>query len=785
MQAPIAIGVYIGQEHVIEFANPMMCQLWGRRLEQVLNKPLFKALPEVGSQGFEEVLAQVLRTGEPFTGQDLPATLTRNGKLELCYFTILYQPLLDEKGRIRGIIQTATEVTQQVKARKEAEQQEEILKIALESGKLGTWYLDFVQSTFSRSSEYDRIFGYQENLPLFDFDVFLEHVLPEDRKYARASHEQGLKKGSLHYEVRIRRVDGQERWVQIKGETSFNLKGQPMTMSGIIMDITEQKQIVLRERQLAVERAARSESERQGKMLKNLLMQAPALICTLRGPELTFDLVNPQYQQLFRGRRLEGKPLTEALPEVKDQPIYTILRNVYETGEPFSGSEIPMDLDHSGSGHLETSYFNFVYQPMREADGSVEGIVVFAYDVTEQLLARQQTEHSENNLRMALEAGKMGTWHLDLQSGQVTHSLQHDHIFGYSKAVARWNYQTLLDHLLEEDRQMVKDQFAMARKYGDLRFEARIKGADEKLRWILVMGHTYQEGEQPSRMAGVIMDISERKAVEEKLKELTEELASNNEELQLANREIQTHVQELSQTNHQLQLINADLDNFIYTASHDLKAPISNIEGLMHLLIRHLPDKDLKEEMVKKTLDLISASIERFKLTIRDLTDIAKLQKEAVETSLINFSEVLEEVKMDLQSKIDEADAQLDIDIEECQYLIFSHKNLHSILYNLLSNAIKYRSPERRPLVRIRCTKKGGQIVLQVQDNGLGMKEKDLNKIFSMFTRLHTHVEGSGVGLYLVKRILDNAGGKLEVSSELGQGTTFTVYFPPQNQVHS
>ena len=118
MQTPVAIGIYTGREHIIEFANPRMCEIWGRTPGEVLNIPLFTALPEVSNQGFEEILAEVLHSGSPFTGNELPATLQRKGKLELAYFNILYEPLRDEQGQIYGIIQTATEVTALVTARK-------------------------------------------------------------------------------------------------------------------------------------------------------------------------------------------------------------------------------------------------------------------------------------------------------------------------------------------------------------------------------------------------------------------------------------------------------------------------------------------------------------------------------------------------------------------------------------------------------------------------------------------------------------------------------------------
>ncbi|RZK34420.1 MAG: ATP-binding protein, partial [Hymenobacter sp.] len=105
--------------------------------------------------------------------------------------------------------------------------------------------------------------------------------------------------------------------------------------------------------------------------------------------------------------------------------------------------------------------------------------------------------------------------------------------------------------------------------------------------------------------------------------------------------------------------------------------------------------------------------------------------------------------------------------------------NLRSILYNLLSNALKYRHPSRPPQVRVACTPdKDGQLVLQVQDNGLGVSEWQQARLFQLFQRLHTHVEGSGLGLYMVKKIVENAGGTISVQSQVDVGTTFTVRFP-------
>jgi signal transduction histidine kinase len=108
----------------------------------------------------------------------------------------------------------------------------------------------------------------------------------------------------------------------------------------------------------------------------------------------------------------------------------------------------------------------------------------------------------------------------------------------------------------------------------------------------------------------------------------------------------------------------------------------------------------------------------------------------------------------------------------------FSMKHLRSIVYNLLSNAVKYRDPARPPLVQVRATDTTAHVVLEVQDNGLGLSEEQQSQLFAMFRRLHDHVEGSGVGLYMLKRIMENAGGTIAVQSQPGVGTTFTVTFP-------
>jgi PAS domain S-box-containing protein len=233
--------------------------------------------------------------------------------------------------------------------------------------------------------------------------------------------------------------------------------------------------------------------------------------------------------------------------------------------------------------------------------------------------------------------------------------------------------------------------------------------------------------------------------------------------------------QELSRKNQELTQINNDLDSFVYTASHDLKAPIANLEGLSTMLRRKL-QKQLGP-VEDQLLTLVQQSINKLQGTIRDLAEITKVQKEKnTHIEPVLFADVLRDVTEDIRSLIEGAKASITIDLQ-VKEVLYARKNLRSIMYNLLSNAVKYRSPDRLSQITISTRKEDDHVVLYIQDNGLGLKPNQQEKLFSMFKRFHTHVEGTGIGLYIIKRIIENNGGSIEVESEYGVGTVFKVYF--------
>jgi PAS domain S-box-containing protein len=251
-----------------------------------------------------------------------------------------------------------------------------------------------------------------------------------------------------------------------------------------------------------------------------------------------------------------------------------------------------------------------------------------------------------------------------------------------------------------------------------------------------------------------------------KQKELQDKLAERQQEA-------------LEHKNQQLQRTNLDLENFIYTASHDLRSPITNIEALMGILKKRITQSNYLNEETEEVLERVSASVNRLKRTIVDLTEISRLQYELEENTseeIVNVKEVYEDIIADINysSTLKVCFMQTDFKVHQ---LKFSKKNFQSILYNLLSNAIKYQSPERECIIEIHTRLEEPYVVLSVKDNGLGMSEADQKQLYTMFKRFHDHVEGSGIGLFMVKRIIDNAGGKITVQSGEGSGTEVKVYF--------
>lgn len=244
---------------------------------------------------------------------------------------------------------------------------------------------------------------------------------------------------------------------------------------------------------------------------------------------------------------------------------------------------------------------------------------------------------------------------------------------------------------------------------------------------------------------------------------------------------IEEQTKKLKHLNQELTLKKDSLDTFVYRVSHDLKAPVVNITSLLNLLRTKV---DLEQNpQSKQVFGFLTKSTNKLQQTILDLLEVSRIERNLnPEGEWVMIQQVINEVIEEHKEKIDISDVEIKTSLEVSQ-MFFSYYNLRSILSNLISNGIKYSAPERTPLIEILTEKTNdGVVILQVRDNGIGIDlDRHQEKLYDMFSRFHNHVEGSGVGLYIVKKLVESTGGSIRLESQVNVGTTFTMNFPQQS----
>lgn len=227
---------------------------------------------------------------------------------------------------------------------------------------------------------------------------------------------------------------------------------------------------------------------------------------------------------------------------------------------------------------------------------------------------------------------------------------------------------------------------------------------------------------------------------------------------------------ELDEKNESLLRINADLDHFVYIVSHDLMEPLGNIESSIAIM----NDLDSTNPKLTELLDIINSSVRKFRSLIGSIGTIAKLENNMTEMELVDIDEIINNIEWSLEGKIKSSRAVITRHLE-VKEMVFSQRNLRSILYNMISNAIKF-TRHVDPLIHICTRKEGNKIVLSVEDNGIGIPKEAIDRIFAIYGRLNRDIEGSGVGLYLARKMVHAAGGDMIVESEPGKGSKFIIY---------
>ncbi len=282
---------------------------------------------------------------------------------------------------------------------------------------------------------------------------------------------------------------------------------------------------------------------------------------------------------------------------------------------------------------------------------------------------------------------------------------------------------------------------------------------------------TAQNEELKAQQEEISMQQDLLKNQNKKLSEAQQLILEQNKKIVARNdsleEEIKDRTKELVEYNQQLQ-------QFAFIAAHNLRAPAARILGLGKIL-NHASDQKEEKVIIEK---LITSTAE-LDTVIKDLNVILEIKGNGSNYLIpVNLSEELKLVNSNLEKEILETNTRIMVNFEEAPVVVVVKAYMDSILFNMISNAIKYRDPEKTPLITLRSYPCDEYICLSVTDNGLGFNtEQHSQSIFMLYKRFHFHVEGKGLGLYLVKTQVQAMGGKIEVESQPNKGTTFRIYF--------
>jgi len=491
---------------------------------------------------------------------------------------------------------------------------------------------------------------------------------------------------------------------------------------------------------------------------ESLFYQIPLPICFLKGRECIFTYVNPEYTKLFNYKELLGRSLFEAFPEAEGQPFYDLMQEVMQTGIPFEGKEFPIYADFNNGEKPTLRYVDFSYTPYRNSLGVIEGIVCCSYDVTEQVLARKKVEEVRDTLNAILEALPQMAWTADAQ-GHVNY---YNH--GWYNYTGQTYEQALgkgwLSIIHEDDVHYMKRHWQESVALGiPCHKEARYRKYTGEYRWHLTKAvPIYNSSGDIMLWSGTCTDIHDQKMQTEELE-----------------KRVQERTQELQQSNY-------ELEQFAHVASHDLQEPLRKIKIYAEMIRASSFEK--LDGASQRQIEKIHDAAQRMSGSLKALLEFTHLKKEE-QFVLVDLNVTLAHVLNDLELAISQKGAL--IELEELPTLQAVPHQMHQLFYNLINNALKFTKADTTPHIRVQvrtleAALKGDGLYYEiaVSDNGIGFEQKYADQIFTIFQRLHDRsaYSGTGIGLSLCKRVVQNHGGSIHALSQPNQGATFIILLP-------
>ncbi|QEH37491.1 Sensory/regulatory protein RpfC [Aquisphaera giovannonii] len=630
---------------------------------------------------------------------------------------------------------------------------EERFEFVRRSAGVGFWYCDLPFEEL----EWDDLVKGHYHLPRdarVTIEAFYERLHPDDRDATRRAIERSIAERSP-YDVRHRTVapgGTSEKWIRAMGRTWYDADGTPRRFDGVTIDVTDEVR--------ADEERARllREVETERARLADVFQRAPSFMCVLRGTDHVFERANDHYLKLIGRRDVIGKPARLALPEVEGQGYFETLDRVYRTGQAVSGSGQSLRIARRPGEPPEELFVDFVYQPMREPDGSVGGIIVQGIDVTDRLRAEEALRGQERRFQQLAEFIPQLAWMARPDGYVFWHNQRwYEYTGARPEDVEGWGWRSVHDPALAPG---ILDRWRASIAAGrPFEMVFPLRGADGRFRRFLTRVAPFKDGDEIQLWFGTNTDIEDQLRGQDERERLLRQAEAAKEEAEAANRM---------------------KDEFLAVLSHELRTPLNAIIGWARIL----RTPGIGEEDRAEGLDVIDRNAKVQAQLIEDLLDISRIitGKLVLDVQRVDLGEVvgaaLDAVAPAAQAKGIRITKVLD---PSAGPVSGDPNRLQQVVWNLLTNAVKFTPGGGQ--VQVLLERVNSHVELSVIDTGQGIAPEFLPHAFDRFrqadgstTRRHG---GLGLGLSIVKQLAEMHGGSVRVKSPgEGQGSTFVVALP-------
>jgi PAS domain S-box-containing protein len=733
------------EKGTIIYASPSTTRILGYDLEDYVGKSGFDFVHPEDRKNTYEMLDSLLKTSGGSVNIQLRMK-SKNGNwlwIEASGKNMLHDPT------IGAIIVNYRDISARKRSEEELILQKSYFQQLFESSPEGIVILDNMDRVVNVNRGFERLF--QLNLSEVKGQKINNVLVPENLMEQASQMSLFVLKGEIiHKETVRKRKDG--------SLVDVSVLAYPITMGtdqigvyGIYSDISERKE---------AEKALRNSQERyrafvqqstEGIWRFEFLEPIPVKNPVEEQIRLAFKFgylaeCNDTYARMYgynTSEEIVGARLNELLVESEPRHI-DYLRSFIESSYRLNNVET-QETDKSGN----IKYF------VNNLVGIIENeAVVRAWgtqrDITESKLADEELHRTQ--FRLATLLNNLHDVVLYETGGEKEFVSENViDLLGYpaSKFVTNRKFFTGIIHPGDLKRVQEKTKaWVAAGRPGILNLEFRCRRADGTYIWIEDHMISVRSDGKQSSMAGVLIDITEHKSSEEKLKQLAEKLALSNKEL----------------------------EQFAYVASHDLQEPLRMVASYIQLLQRRY-----KGQLSVEADEFINFAVDgvvRMKTLINDLLIYSRMNTQEFPFEPTDCSKIIEQVKVNLKSAVEESKAAITYD--SLPVIDANHLQMTQLFQNLVSNAIKFRKPDEPPKIHISCRQTEDEWLFSVADNGIGIEKEFTERVFIIFQRLHNYKEypGTGIGLAICKKIVEKMGGHIWVESEPGRGSIFSFTIP-------